>query len=98
MKIRIEASQEELYTKSDAFIKAIIDIVHHTNPELAERMAKVLPEDKDITLKYKVLQEISDKVEKIYADTNKKMIEKIINVLNQSKTTTSGLFKEKENK
>jgi len=72
MRVRLEATPQELSEKGEELIKALAHELYPVSPELAETLEKALPE-KEPALKYKALRDIH----KITKDEYEKTLERI---------------------
>lgn len=78
MKLRLEATPEELQSKSAELIKALSEML----PELAESLEKALPR-KEPELKYPVLRELQKKTVEAYEKTMLAMVKAVGKVLDR---------------
>lgn len=83
MRLHLEATPEELGTKADELIKALVDEFHVADPDFAERLEKALP-PKEPSLKYPVLRELHKQTSDAYNQMLKDMLGAIGEVLDQS--------------
>jgi len=83
MRFRLEATPQELESKGDALLKALIDEFHDVDHDLAERLEKSLP-PKEPVLKYPVLRAIHKKTAQAYDAMLQAMLVDIGKVLDQS--------------
>lgn len=76
MKLRLEATPEELEHKADRLVSALAKALRGAAPDVADALLKAIPE-KEHKLKHKVLQEIHEKISKRYAITLDMMLSDI---------------------
>ncbi len=83
MRLRIEATPDELADKSELLVKALVDTLAPVAPDLAERLEKAIP--KDIPkLRQPALREIHEITRKAYEARLKWMIKDIGKVLDRA--------------
>jgi SWI/SNF-related matrix-associated actin-dependent regulator 1 of chromatin subfamily A len=93
MRLQLEATAEELSTKSEDLLEAIQQLVRPYSEDLADKLEKALPE-KEESLKFPVLQELENRVENLYKEHVGAMIEEIFAVLqDNAKKSEGGLEK-----
>ena len=80
MRLRLDATTEELNTKGEDLIKALVESLTPTNPELAESLEKALPQPRP-RLRYKALRELQEKTEENYRKMLDSMVKDIGKVL-----------------
>ena len=88
MRIKIDATPDELNEKGDALIKALMHSIAPVCPELAEQLEKALPE-KPPTLRYRALRDIHEITKKEYQKTLEAMHLDIARVLDDAANGTS---------
>jgi hypothetical protein len=81
MKLHLQATPGELIEKGEQLIQSIGDILRPLSPDLADALAKALPQ-KENELKFPVLVELQKKTEAEYARQMELMLRDINKVLN----------------
>jgi len=83
VRLRIEATPDELADKSEALIKALADTLSVVDPDLAERLEKAIPKDVP-KLRQPALREIHERTRKLYEERLEWMLKDIGKVLDRS--------------
>jgi len=83
MRLRFEATPQELQEKGEELIKALVEEFHDVDHDLAERLEKSLP-SKEPVLKYPVLRAIHKKTTQAYEAMLDSMLVEIGKVLDES--------------
>ncbi len=83
MRLRIEATPDELADKSESLIKALADTLAPVAPDLAERLEKAIPKDTP-KLRQPALREIHEITSKTYEARLKWMLKDINAVLDRA--------------
>lgn len=91
MKLRLDATPDELQTKSGKLIKALSELLRPAAPDLSEILEKALPA-KEQELKYPVLRELQRRTQKLYEKHIQKMLQEIGTVLDGSKVAKSEFY------
>lgn len=83
MRIRVDATPEELGAKSSEMVKSIEALLRPVNPEMADALEKAIPY-KEKELKFPVLRELQKRTETAYEKQMALMIKDIGKVLDKS--------------
>jgi hypothetical protein len=95
MRLRLEATPEELREKGEALIGELAKSLAPLDPDLAQSLEKALPR-KEQGLKFPVLREIAKRQGEAYDKLLKRMLKDIGKVLDRSTKTTSGVLAKAE--
>jgi len=88
MRLKLDATPEELKEKAPNLLKSLGEILEPVSPEMAEILEKALPR-KESELKFPVLRELQKRTEVLYDQQLELMLKDISKVLNRSKTRKS---------
>lgn len=91
MKLRLDATPDELQEKSGKLIKALSELLRPAVPDLSEILEKALPA-KEQELKYPVLRELQKRTQKLYEKHVQKMLKEIGKVLDGSTMSKSEFY------
>lgn len=91
MRLHLEATPAELWTKGTALVEELVKAFATTNPDLAEALEKALP-PKEQDLKYPALRGLKAITTKEYESMLKRMLADIGKVLDQTISGTSSGF------
>jgi hypothetical protein len=84
MKLKIDATPEELSEKAPALLGKLAGMLQFINPEIADTIFKAVLPQKEHELKHPVLRDLQKKISAIYADHLDRMIADIGKVLDKS--------------
>ncbi len=93
MRLRLDATPEELKDKGPELVKALANEVKDANPELAHNLEKALPK-KEPALKYKALRDLHQGNRKVYRTTLDSMVDGIQDILENPKLQKAKISKE----
>ena len=93
MKLRVDATPEELEEKAPDLVKAMIELLRPASPDMADVLEKAIP-SKEQELKFPVLRALQKQTEVAYDKQMDKMMEDIGKVLDKSLKTS--VFKKSE--
>ena len=87
MKLRVDATPEELEEKAPDLVKAMIELLRPASPEMADVLEKAIPR-KEKELKFPVLRALQKQTEVAYEKQMELMLKDIGKVLDKSLETT----------
>lgn len=87
MRLRLEATPQELYEKAPDFLDKLADAFEPVHPELADVLAKALR--KEPSLKFRLLRELHQQTRDAYAKQLDAMLADIDKVLDRSSKASS---------
>lgn len=91
MRLRLEATPEELYEQGERLVEALAKSLVYANPDLADVLEKALPA-KESDLKFQVLRDLKAHADKEYAATIERMLDDILGVLEAGVVQKSGPY------
>lgn len=80
MRVRLEATPDELREKGPLLVETLARSVRHANPELAAALSKAIAPE-TVTLRHRALQELKERTDAAYKAQMKKMVTEIGAVL-----------------
>lgn len=80
MKLRLDATQEELATRGEDLVEGLAKALQEHAPELADALQKALP-PKETSLKHKSLRELHETVRRAYAVQMDRMNEELASLI-----------------
>jgi len=89
MRIEIEAEPGELAEKAERLVGELSRLFKSNNPDLAELLEKALPPKEKID-KFPAMQELTEKMQKLYQKHLDKMLEEIFKVLERGIQKSEG--------
>ena len=93
MRLRIEATQDELASKAEILVKAIADTLVYVAPDLSEKLEKAIIKD-TVKSEHAVLRDIHKRTRKLYEERIDWMLKDINKVLDRSMAKGEGEPKE----
>lgn len=81
MRLRLEATPDELLVKGDALVDAIAQAVQDVHPDLADRLHKAMPEPDDGEPAYPVIRDLCANFRAAYEKQTAAMLKDIGRVL-----------------
>jgi len=90
MKLRLEATPEELEAKGDQLLKALANELEPHAPDLATALEKALP-TQEVTLKYATLRGLQEQTVQMYARTTTAMLRDIHKIIDTTPAVVKSL-------